>query len=112
MTRWGGLAPPPTPEGSPTARPVVFIQIRQRRCDARRPATKARFCRRRITDEGIDMPSRYFATVRRATSIPCSFCSISAMVSSGQNIARGFCLDQLTDAMTHGLGRVVRLARR
>ncbi|MNU11117.1 hypothetical protein D3C72_2587230 [compost metagenome] len=28
------------------------------------------------------MPSRYLATVRRATSMPCSFLSMSAMVSS------------------------------
>src|SRR6266540_3426218 len=39
------------------------------------------FSRRRCTDEAIRIASRYFATVRRAMSIPAS-CSFSTMVSS------------------------------
>src|SRR5262249_45757631 len=39
------------------------------------------FSRRRCTDEEIRIASRYFATVRRAMSIPAS-CSFSTMVSS------------------------------
>ena len=49
------------------------------------------------------MASRYFATVRRAMSMPASR-SFSTMVSSDNTSAGGFGVDQLLDAVAHRFG--------
>ena len=71
-------------------------------------AASACFSRRRCTDDGIRIASRYFATVRRAMSMPASR-SCSTMVSSDSTSAAALGIDQLLDAVAHRFGRM-RLA--
>ena len=66
------------------------------------------FSRRRCTDDGMRIASRYLATVRRAMSTPSS-CSSSTMRSSDSVVVRRLAVDQAADAEAHRLGRM-RLA--
>ncbi len=63
------------------------------------------FSRRRCTEDGIRIASRYFATVRRAMSMPAAR-SISTIVSSDSTWSGALGVDQLPDAVAHRFGRM------
>ena len=66
------------------------------------------FSRRRCTEEGIRIASRYFATVRRAISTP-SRCKQLDDPLVRQRVGGRFAVDQAADPMTHrfrGMGAV------